>query len=70
MPLQFLVTIYPQAPATIEGMEHTLTKLVQSYWPESVIEFRAGGDMVKTIKKSEPSWLNQALNEGDGVYRP
>lgn len=35
-----------------------------------------GGDLTgpdngfKEIKKSEPAWLNEALNSGDGVYRP
>ncbi len=29
-------------------------------------------EMTETMKKdkSTPEWLNQALNEGDGVYRP
>jgi len=31
------------------------------FWPENNLTEK---------KKCEPAWLNQALNEGDGVYRP
>lgn len=27
-------------------------------------------DWPREAKKSQPEWLSQALNEGDGVYRP
>jgi hypothetical protein len=26
--------------------------------------------VIKDVKKGDPEWLSQALNEGDGVYRP
>lgn len=27
-------------------------------------------DLIKLEAKGEPAWLNQALNEGDGSYKP
>ena len=41
---------------------------VRSYWPELIRLARIGQRVERDAKRPDP--MSQALNEGDGVYRP
>lgn len=68
-------------PAWMRGVEHATNRVVEML--TKALDGKDGGkgsvsheglnklrERLRALSKTQPEWLSQALNEGDGTYKP